>query len=235
MAAMKIGALEFHSKGAAIEHFKAMLYRHPLGQAVPEPDATELSWLLGRHHDYEQKQGVGIACFMPHKTPVWGTVGFKIVRVDGSETDFSYRTCLDGQKTPLASVVGAMRQEVSEDIRRAKREWFAAHRDADYFVPCALTGRRVGWEEAHADHAPPFPFRTLAVAFIKARGIEPSWEMLQPAADNQYVPLLADRVLAEEWKAYHHELAVIRIVAKGANLSRSHESRVKKRDRQLQL
>jgi hypothetical protein len=40
-------------------------------------------------------------------------------------------------------------------------------------MACALMGIRVSQEEAHADHAPPRSFGTLAVTFLKTRGIEP--------------------------------------------------------------
>jgi len=84
---------------------------------------------------------------------------------------------------------------------------------------CAISGARISIEEAHADHAPPRPFGTLSVAFLRARGIEPSPDLITTPADNQYQPFLRDRELADAWRKYHHELAVIRIVAKSANLT----------------
>jgi hypothetical protein len=59
--------------------------------------------------------------------------------------------------------------------------------------------------------------------------------LVAPSADNQYETRLRDPALASAWRDYHHELAVIRVVAKGANLARSHEGRVKKKDAQLRL
>jgi hypothetical protein len=56
-----------------------------------------------------------------------------------------------------------------------------------------------------------------------------------PQADHQYQARMADRKLADEWRAFHHKMAAIRVVAKAANLARGHESRVKKADKQLNL
>ena len=101
-------------------------------------------------------------------------------------------------------------------------------------VPCALTGSLVAIDEAHADHAPPYTFDVLANTFLAARGIVPSEDMLTPPADNQFGRTLVDRALAEEWRAYHHRLAHLRITAARANLARS-EDRAKASDRQLIL
>jgi hypothetical protein len=56
-----------------------------------------------------------------------------------------------------------------------------------------------------------------------------------PTADNQYVARLRDPNLAADFRDYHHELAVIRVVAKGANLARAHEGKFKKKDAHLKL
>jgi hypothetical protein len=58
---------------------------------------------------------------------------------------------------------------------------------------------------------------------------------MTPPADNHYERRLIDPELAETWRAYHHKLAVIRVVAKDANLRRSHEGKVKRKDQLLQM
>lgn len=124
---------------------------------------------------------------------------------------------------------------MADDIIQKKRDWFRDHGDADGKVDCAITGARIAIDEAHADHAPPRSFGTLAIAFLEARGITPDSTFVTPPADNQYQPRLADKVLADSWRAYHHKIAVVRVVAKGANLSRAHEGKVKRKDQQLRL
>jgi hypothetical protein len=55
------------------------------------------------------------------------------------------------------------------------------------------------------------------------------------ARPNQYEPRIKDPALADAWRAYHHKLAVVRVVAKSANLAHSHQGKVREEDRQLRL
>jgi len=232
---IEIGGLSFPTKSAAAEHFREMLYRHYPGQVIGDPDSTQLGWLLERHSESADKFGSGAKSFSV-RAAIFNTRCFEIVRTDGSTTDFSFKNCIDGKApSDQAQVMAALRAEVTSDILDSKRAWFTEHGDADGKVECAITGARISFDEAHADHAPPISFGTLAVTFLAARGIEPTIELVRPAADNQYQPLLADRALAGVWVAYHHKLAVIRVVAKKANLSRAHEGKVRNKDRQLKL
>ena len=233
--ALEIGALTFPTKGAASEHFRQILYRHEVGVKIPDPDAAELGWLLERHPEFSDKCGSGIASFSI-RNALYGTRCFEIIRIDGSSTDFSFKICISGERpSDLSEAITALRAEVAEEILEKKRRWFRENSDSDGRVACAISGDLIAIEEAHADHAPPRSFGTLAITFLEARGIVPDASFVTPPADNQYQPKLADRALADEWRSYHHKLAVIRIVEKGANLKRAHEGKVKGKDRQLRL
>lgn len=232
---MEIGGLTFPTKGAALEHFRQMLYRYAIGETIPDPDATELIWLLERHPEVDDKIGCGVARFSVRKG-LFDTRCFEITRTDGKTTEFSFKTCLDGKRpSDLSEAVRALRAEVAEDILQKKREWFREHGNAERKVPCAVTGALISIEEAHADHAPPRSFGTIALLFLEARGIVADASFVTPPADNQYQPRIVDRALAEIWCNYHHKMAVIRVVAKKTNLSRAHEGKVKRKDKQLRL
>lgn len=233
--AVEVGSLSFPSKTAALAHFRAILYAYPEGVAILEPDASELEWLLDRHPDVEQKRGAGIVGFHVMKA-VEGTRCFGVERNDGTKTDFSFKSCVDGKApTPMQEMIQALRAEVRADIKAAKRRHFDDHADADGRVPCAITGVPVSFEECHADHAPPRTFATLAIAFLKARRIVPDGTQVTAPADNQFEPRLVDVDLASDWREYHREMAAIRIVARRANMERSAEAKVRKKDRQLKL
>jgi hypothetical protein len=230
-----IGSLRFTKKAEATEWFRRILHRHPAYEPIPEPDAAHLGWLFERHPKFVSKCGAGVSHFYVHITP-FDTRGFALARVDGSTTDFSFLKCIHAKEPePLAQVLQAMRREVGDDIARAKHTYFEIHGDVDGRVPCAITGELIGIEDAHADHAPPRTFTTLAIAFLKGRKISDMRSMLAPSEDNQFGPKLADRVFAAEWKAYHQELAVVRVVAKHINIARADDSKVKRADRQLVL
>jgi hypothetical protein len=230
---VEIGGLRFPTKKAAEEFFKAMLYRYETGSPIPEPDATHLGWLLERHPEHRVKIGNGIDRFVVLNT-LWGARGFAVLRCDGSAETFSYMTALDGKSPPVAyEVMQALRFEVQDQILSAKSRYFLAHQDAADTVACAITGRRVTFRESHADHAPPRTFSTLASTFLAAHDLTPSLDLLAPPVNHKR--RLADRTLAERWRAFHHKLAAIRVVAKGENVKRSAQAKVRAADKQLIL
>jgi Protein of unknown function (DUF3223) len=232
---LQIGELQFATKAAAVAHFRRILHAYPIGPTVPEPEATQLKWLLHRHDEAAIKIGAGIDHFQI-ACALYGKKGFVVVRCDGTTTDFSYLRCVDGKApSTRAQVFEAMRAEVQGNILDRKQAYFNAHADAAGKVKCAVTGALISIDEAHADHAAPWTFNNLAVAFLTARGIKPDDpSLITPPADNQYQPRLVDRVLAGAWRAHHHSLATIRIVAKNFN-ERSREGRPNPKNRQLIL
>lgn len=229
-----LGFGEFTSKSAAKEHFKCMLNRYNAGQTVNGSDAVELEFLLGSHPEASDKIGSGVVEFRV-RSAAYGTKCFEVVRTDGSMTDFSYAACIDGRASPQQEALRALREEVQDDIMQAKREHFAHHADAEGRVLCPVSGRRISIDEAHADHAPPHPFAVLAKLFLGARGIVADRGTVVPSTDNQYVPRLADRALADDWRKFHHKHAVIRVVAAAVNLRTATASKVRKADKQLKL
>jgi Protein of unknown function (DUF3223) len=164
-----IGSLEFPTKKAAKKHFQQMLWRLPTVTRVPDSDAAELLALLRRHPDFEAKQGAGISHFRVKDT-LYGARGFEAIRVDGSQVDFSLHECITASSM-RAKVQAALRAEVMDDIIDRKVEYFKKHGDYEGKIPCAVTGKMIAIDEAHADHAPPHTFGALANLFLEARGL----------------------------------------------------------------
>jgi hypothetical protein len=90
---------EFAKAGDATAFFKAMLNRYEIGDRVSPEDALDLSALLERHDERDEKIGTGIAGFEvnipPADAPPFSTRCFWVVRRDGSKIDFSYPHCLE--------------------------------------------------------------------------------------------------------------------------------------------
>ncbi len=90
---------EFAKAGDATAFFKAMLNRYEIGDLVSPQDALDLSALLERHDERDEKIGAGIAGFEvntpPADAPPFSTRCFWIIRRDGSKIDFSYPHCLE--------------------------------------------------------------------------------------------------------------------------------------------
>ena len=89
----------FATQSAAMEFFRLMLNRYPVGDRVTIADAQDLAALLKRHNEYAEKLGVGIDHFTVMVAPGFKTNCFEIVRTDGSRIDFSYQRCIDKRQT----------------------------------------------------------------------------------------------------------------------------------------
>ena len=92
---------EFAKAGDATAFFREILNRYGIGDRVSAEDAADLSALLERHDERDEKIGKGIAGFEvnnpPADAPPFSTRCFWIVRTDGSKIDFSYPHCLEAK------------------------------------------------------------------------------------------------------------------------------------------
>lgn len=85
----------FSNKKEATEFFRTMLYRYKPKQRVSDQDARDLAALLKRHSEYDEKVGTGISHFEVMNAD-YGTQCFRIIRLDGTGTDFSFIHCITG-------------------------------------------------------------------------------------------------------------------------------------------
>ena len=88
----------FTKAGDGTKFFSAMLNRYSIGEVVSPADAVDLTALLKRHDELEEKIGVGVARFEVAAAPD-GHDGkcFWIVRNDESRIDFSFKHCLEAK------------------------------------------------------------------------------------------------------------------------------------------
>jgi hypothetical protein len=88
----------FDRAGDATAFFTGMLNRYGIGDRVSAEDAADLSALLERHDESEEKIGTGIAGFEvntpPQDVPQFSKRCFWVVRSDGTKIDFSIGHCL---------------------------------------------------------------------------------------------------------------------------------------------
>lgn len=207
---IRIGDHVFASKKLATEHIRAVLYSYQPGQTVSDEHAVFLADLLDHHPNRAAKIGVGVASFQVQRNV--GSVGFWLTRTDGSRTDFSYISCLT-PPSPVVEAKAGFRHEIREQIQEFRRRSFADGRS----VRCPVTNDLVTSDRAHVDHDPTFD--RLLVDFLSARFIDVSAVEVEPSRDGVTFTRLADRRLAEDWRAYHAHHARLRIVSIRANLS----------------
>lgn len=90
---IEIGGLHFEKKTDAREYMKAMLNRYRPGATVNEADSAFLAAALRRHPEGALKIGSGPRRFEVRSAD-YGTQCFWIIRTDGSEERFSYKSCV---------------------------------------------------------------------------------------------------------------------------------------------
>ncbi|WP_257282725.1 DCL family protein [Endozoicomonas sp. SESOKO1] len=225
---VQIGERTYQTKKAAKDYFKAMLAKYSDGDEINDEDSSDLYNLLERHPEASQKFGCGIECFFKQRTDK-GTSCFWLRRHDGSETEFSYPTCVDAKgKSLYQEFAEACRESVSDDLRATKKGHFEKHADSDGRVACDISGEMVLPHECHLDHKKPMTFQVIVRTFVAANDIEPSREMLSESQDQQFATTFTDAGLAEKFVKYHHSVADLRIIKTKLNLSLGGSERILK-------
>ena len=213
----------FKTKKAAEQHFRNMLARYRDGEHISDyQDHSDLSALLERFDSFvsdgPSKIGAGIKRFERrlNKGDGWSSPGFWVIRVDNSPTDFSYVKAVAGRPTRDAEEFSvACHNAVSRDLLGMKQRQFDHFADPDGLIACDITGKLVAYSEAQLSHAHP-PFGLIVKEFRKSKGWEGSIPpgTLTVSADAQISTHFVDDALAHEFLNFHHNRAVLRIIAK---------------------
>jgi hypothetical protein len=224
---VELATRSFDKQGDATLFFKTMLNRYRPDERVSDDDGLDVAALLERHTEYVTKVGCGVDHFEVVMTE-HGTQCFRIVRVDGSGTDFSYPHCIS-QRAPSRKqeVSQAFRRIVRFDLYRARDIFFAAHSDEDGLVACAVTGDRIGREEAHMDHRPPMTFEVIVTTFLCGRGLSLDGVPLTAGKDDQVSPEVTDEGLREAFRIFHAGVARLDFVKDSVNLAQASRNRLK--------
>ncbi|HEY0013242.1 MAG TPA: DUF3223 domain-containing protein [Allosphingosinicella sp.] len=215
----------FASRGEAENHFLEMRTRYSLNTPIDHnADHEDLLALLERYddaiHDGPSKIGAGIAHFETRMNRTNGgtNLGFWAIRVDNSETDFSiFKAIAARGSTEAQQFSNACRVAVADDLNDAKRVHFETWGDAVGTVECEATSARIERSEARADYVVT-PFRDIVHNFRVAQGWEerlPDGVITKPS-DAQTITKFEDPIAAAAFRKYHHYIAQVRVVAKGA-------------------
>lgn len=207
MAIFLIGLREYPTKTAARSAVQSVLYRYGPGDTITDSDDQEfLADLVQLHPDAEGKIGLGIRNFEVRRN--WSTLGFWIIRIDGTETDFSFVKCLHAP---------SQEQLVRTALRYAVIDQVVQFRDAALLTPiaCPITGESLDARNAHVDHYNP-TFLDLAHMFVADRG--GYGQIGTSSADGRIGRRLVDTDLERAWQAFHRQNAHLRLVSVAANL-----------------
>jgi hypothetical protein len=201
-----IGSQIFPSRKDALSMIHAVRDRYVNGTFTVE-DEKFLRDLVAIHPCAEEKIGPGINQFSARKN--MNNVGFWIERIDGSETDFSFIACLDGD-TLERMILLTMRNAVKHQVAPFREAAIAAG------VVCSITGERLTSKNCHIDHESP-TFIEIASDFISSEG---GYECIATVSkEGQYGRDFADEEQEARWLGYHRAHANLRAISKKANLS----------------
>lgn len=212
MAEYMIGARRFDSKKGAENEVSRLLGDTPKGTALRGAELQLMADLLVMHPQAAKKIGPGISTILVRGNP-WGGKTFYVLRTDGSETDFSFHMCFQGERADRLSFRAACRYAVLPYVREARSRFFEMAEQPT----CPLTGAPLTIDTCHIDHAPPYTFDRIYRAFLVLNDIDENDSSLCRHADNEIDPLFADPVLRDRWVAFHHGLAQLRAISADAN------------------
>lgn len=216
---VELHSRKFATKTEAHDFFKDMLRKYEPGDTVSPQHSRLLRELLSRHPEANEKIGSGIAGFFVDGTE-FGSQCFHLRRVDGTSTDFSYKTCVAGQPPSLQQeFYQACFSAVRDTIRARKKALFSKPGET---VACSATGSALSIEEAEFRHTSP-TFSELVQDFIYSRSLAIHSGMLTTGQDNQYETEFKDPVLASQFMVFHD---------RNANLAIFHRSVGRKAGRQ---
>jgi hypothetical protein len=208
-----IGPREYPSKKAAQEAVRDVLYGYSVGSIVDkEEDHLLLLDLLDLHEEADAKIGTGVEAFAiapPLKGPY---PGFEVIRTDGTRIDFSYLACLT-PPTYRQQVRAAMRLEAEAN----STAYLTSRAEANTLVSDE-SGRALDVTDTHVSHYRGPSFAELAAAFAHDAG---GWDAIElTTSSDRGRGQFTDRQLAERWRAYHQEHAVLALLSSQENLRR---------------
>ena len=211
------------SRGAAIDYFRELRDRYPVGATNSDPaDHSDLMALLKRYDmcglDGPSKIGAGVDRFETRLNITNGgrNVGFWVIRVDGSETDFSFiRAVNKAPKAAFDQLVDACRTVVQPELQSARIAYFAMHADRSGRVVCAISGDLISERDCGLDYAEK-GFSELVGDFAIVQG----WQggipggVLSAPADAQTTTSFASQSYAAAFRKFHRTTARVRVVSK---------------------
>ena len=112
----KWGKIQMITKAAMIKKCRKIL----ISNKISKDDHFFLLSIIKMHPNYIKKIGVGIEYFFIEKN-IFGSRGFKIKRIDGSSTDFSFNKCLK-RTTKNAIIRKACREAISTTIIKTRKK-----------------------------------------------------------------------------------------------------------------
>jgi hypothetical protein len=210
----------FNLKKDLVSRVQAIIRSHKDHEMLGWFDLRFMTDLLKCHPQAKIKLGCGIDGMYVAENPIYPgkqSRGFRLIRTDGSETDFSYRECI----TPTSykrKVKAAFRVAIESQALQFKQEYFDSTPAG--WATCPDTGEFLSFVNSHVDHVAPLTFEHLLNHFLERESLTLEQVRINDfGQDNCYQDTLTDGTLKKRWMEYHQSHAVLEVVSKHANLS----------------
>jgi hypothetical protein len=203
-----LGEYQYESKEELKRKLRGFLASAPEG-CIKHPIAiAKLDCLLQLHPRAEEKVGVGVKEYWIERNHQGSGRGFKLVRTDGSEERFSYKSCIDGQiVTNHLRALEALRFSVRQQRNEFRNSISLPTR-------CSISDRIISNRaELHIDHK--VPFWKVVSQFCRENEID--LNSLSTVGSGEELKL-TDDIVQLKFQEFHQTNAKLQATHKEVNL-----------------
>lgn len=235
-----IGEYVFDSKKKALEHYKRILNKYDYHEKLSDIDFHDVLSLSKVDSSYQSlitrtekyiPENLNIVSIQIARIKKYNTKCFELVFEDTTTKTFSYVYRINQpQNIYYSAFLRVCRSVVQEDLRLVKQQYFDQYSIKGQ-VKCQETKKLSKWEKLVVDHRQPNTFSMIIDRFIEINNIDiTKIEYVTGGGDIDMK--FRDSKLAEDFKKYHKEKALLRIVRKECNSSRTSlaKSRLQNKD-----
>ncbi|MBN9542725.1 MAG: DCL family protein [Alphaproteobacteria bacterium] len=216
---IQIGQQLFTSKKSAITYVQSVLKKYIDGDILEESDKLFIIDLLALHPQKDEKIGCGVANILYDYSPDFRSRCLYIIRTDGSKIQFSWRTCIEGEKLKI-DIYEAFREAVISQIKEYIKDNFVEKMRCPIFPDIELTNIR-SKKNIHVDHESPKTFKNLVDAFLRSESLDILDVKISDPKLHLNTAQLADEGFKSRWQYFHQKEANLRVISQEANLKLS--------------
>jgi len=246
---IKIGETEFSSKKSTLEYYKDILNSYDFGASLSDEHYNDLIDLLNYNSDdydenVEQLNEITSVCEEEDDSSInivdiriakfqFNTKCFEVVYSNGDTWIISYRLFISNINTSPRSYFNRVcRYTIQPDLIKVKQAYFSKFAKESK-APCQESKEFLYYEDLVVDHRQPNTLSVIIDRFIEAFSIDV--DQVEYKYTSGKVTLFEDEELANNFRQYHKEKALLRIVSKRLNLSRSGMARLKEMKNDIKI
>lgn len=209
----RIGEKVFKTKKSCEKYTREIIYE--LGCCEIDENHEYFSFfidLLHNHHNFEEKKGVGVFCFIIQPNQLVRTrYEMSIKRKDESIVVFSWVSCCEFKTKPISHYLSqAMRRAIAHDV--------IAYKISEIIKCNNCESESENYENYHVDHDN-VSFKTLMDNFLKTTSLT-SPTSFDKCKGNLICFKSDDIIFEREWVTYHTNHRKYQILCRNCNLAK---------------